>query len=498
MHASQWNNDNSHCTAYLLRHLRKILLLAGMTNNNREAIRSSIHLSSIPPAELTRSHSRSAPDANELRRQHNDEHGSVGLPVRLSLEDLDKLDFVLQPPKGGEMSAQSLKVGEFLWKCLYTDPPPPMASIALGDVEREIRQHLEMELLMNNLKEEENTGTGSKRSISEGSECKETSYTRLHGTTVMLKPNVLSPDETISVNSTEPPNYSSNGGRLPDLVVSDCSDAHFYLLRPYEFATIARCSNCTIVVGAVAGLIHIADCDKISISIAGRRVLISNSVDVIINMFSPSPPLLVGDNRTCQFAPYNTHYDGIREDLLATGLAAAVLSSEPAETPPNWPPLQCASNKWKQPVEVSKLEVPHGPNTGSPTAPPLSPGADDRAMGTSGSDSTLQAPILQPAAEYRVLFVPLDRPKEENMYCRLLGEVLQLSPFRMPVEYEKSALAKPDRMKYIQSTVQKKLNPDQQKRFEDQLNRGFRDWLVTSGNLRQVLDLVHLEEKTNE
>jgi hypothetical protein len=26
------------------------------------------------------------------------------------------------------------------------------------------------------------------------------------------------------------------------------------------------------------------------------------------------------------------------------------------------------------------------------------------------------------------------------------------------------------------------------------LNRGFRDWLVTSGNLRQVLDLVHLEQ----
>lgn len=213
--------------------------------------------------------------------------------------------------------------------------------------------------------------------------------------------------------------------------------------------------------------------------------------------FSPSPPLLVGGNRTCQFAPYNTHYDGIREDLLATGLAAAVISPEPAETPPNWPPLQCASNKWKQPVEVSKLEVPHGPNTGSPTAPPLSPGADDRAMGTSGSDSTLQAPILQPADEYRVLFVPLDRPKEENMYCRLLGEILQLSPFRMPAEYEKSSLAKADRMKHIQSTVQKKLNPDQQKRFEDQLNRGFRDWLVASGNLRQVLDLVHLEEKNN-
>lgn len=257
-----------------------------MTNNNVEAIRSSIHLSSIPPAELIPNHSRSTPDSNELRRQHNDEHGSVGLPVRLSLEDLDKLDLVLQPPKGGEMDAQPLKVGEFLWKCLYTEPPPPMASIALGDVEREIRQHLEMELLMNNLKEEENSG--SNRSVSDGTECKETSYTRLRGTTVMVKPNFLSPDEGMSVNSTDPPNYSSSGGRLPDLVVSDCSDAHFYLLRPYEYTTIARCSNCTIVVGAVAGLIHIADCEKLSVSVAGRRILVSNSCDVITNMVSGS------------------------------------------------------------------------------------------------------------------------------------------------------------------------------------------------------------------
>ena len=39
------------------------------------------------------------------------------------------------------------------------------------------------------------------------------------------------------------------------------------------------------------------------------------------------------------------------------------------------------------------------------------------------------------------------------------------------------------------------LTPEQQIRLEEELNSGFRDWLVTSGNLRQVLDLVHLERK---
>jgi TBCC domain-containing protein 1 len=50
-------------------------------------------------------------------------------------------------------------------------------------------------------------------------------------------------------------------------------------------------------------------------------------------------------------------------------------------------------------------------------------------------------------------------------------------------------------MRNIQQAAQKNLTEEQQLRFEEELNRGFRDWLVTSGNLRQVLDLVHLERR---
>jgi TBCC domain-containing protein 1 len=87
------------------------------------------------------------------------------------------------------------------------------------------------------------------------------------------------------------------------------------------------------------------------------------------------------------------------------------------------------------------------------------------------------------------------RNAPESQYCRILAEVLQLSPFRLPVEYERRALVKADRMRSIQQAVKKSLAEDQQMQFEEELNRGFREWLVTSGNLRQVLDLVHLERR---
>lgn len=107
------------------------------------------------------------------------------------------------------------------------------------------------------------------------------------------------------------------------------------------------------------------DCERTTITAAARRVVVSNSFDVTTYLFTPSPPLLVGDNKGCQFAPYNTYYEGLREDLLATGLAAALRSTISGDTPASptrggegggicptaaQPALQCASNKWKGPV----------------------------------------------------------------------------------------------------------------------------------------------------
>lgn len=544
-----------HCTAYMLRHLRKVLLLTAVSHNT-EAVRATMHLAAIPspapapPSDRFR-RSRVKFSADDLRRQHDEEHGNVGLSVHLTMEDLERLHLVLQPPSGGGIEDPPLKIGEYIFKSLYQTVPPPTATLPIGDVEREIRRHLELELLMSGLdhddKEDVSTDeeeaavsalaklriTDRKASSDEVGERakqpnnnqyqKELSYTHLRGTTIMLKPNPVESPSGASSASGEP-NFVGNmaAGRLHDLAISECSDAHFYLLQPFEHVTISACTGCTIVVGAVAGLMHVVDCEKTTITSAARRFLVSNSSDVQMCVFTPSPPLLVGDNRSCQFAPYNSYYEGLREDLVATGLAAAVLPEN--QTPylggrPDidaaWPPLQAASNKWKQPVELSKLEVPQVPNVGVPPAPPgspSSPGADDKAMGKGGgNDTTMLSPILLPASEFHILFVPLEtdaarqkrQEAEENedggpvesQYCTILADILQLSPFRLPAEYERRVLMKAERVRNIQHQVKKTLSEEQQRRFEEELNRGFRDWLVSSGNLRQVLDLVHLERR---
>jgi TBCC domain-containing protein 1 len=593
------------------------LLLAAVPHNP-DAVRACIHLAAIPSpapsfpatpaagasaAARGRSHSSARYSAEELRRQHDEEHGNVGLSVPLKMEDLERLHLVLQPPQGGGIDDPPLKIGEYIFQTLYRTVPPPTATLPIGDVEREIRRHLELELLMAGVDPDDkesddeehaanaaasalaklslgdhrhshphhlhraggatsgpsssshpSSTTGAPDADSDRAKLphlqyqKELSYTHLRAQTILLKPNppeaASSGASSASGGEPNPPGSAGGGGgapggRLHDLAISDCSDAHFYLLQPFEHATISACTGCTIVVGAVAGLLHVVDCEKTNITAAGRRILVSNSCDVQLFVFTPSPPLLVGDNRSCQFAPYNTYYDGLREDLLATGLAAAVLPESqspyhggrmmmmnPQESAFDaaWPPLQCASNKWKHPIELAKLEVPQVAAPGGSTSPPTTPGAPSGAAAVGAdeartSDATMMSPILMPASEFHILFVPVESDAArqrrleleesdegggggaggggsmESQYCVLLAEILQLSPFRLPVEFERRVLVKAERMRHIQQAVKKNLNEEQQQRFEEELNRGFREWLVQSGNLRQVLDLVHLERR---
>jgi TBCC domain-containing protein 1 len=95
----------------------------------------------------------------------------------------------------------------------------------------------------------------------------------------------------------------------------------------------------------------------------------------------------------CQFAPYNSYYEGLPGGLAGNWVGSRNLAQEAPEASggvTSWP-LQCASNKWKQPAELAKLELPH---------------VDEDSSKSSTDDAAMQTPILLPASEFQILFVP--------------------------------------------------------------------------------------------
>jgi len=687
LHAFGTHQNNANCASYLLRHLRKFILLCAVPRNimackalatlaARGGGSGSNNKNDVHRYSGTGS---STIDIAQIEQEHLKEHGNIGHNIELTVEELDRLHLVLQAPSGGLVDEPPIAIGEHIVKCLAMEEIEKASRegkqanaaptshcwnlmqnglITVADAERILRRYLEEELNMAKQEldgDENHDGTttsstaedvASKLSkMSLGSQplspprgsrgvsladnatdaehaaardcsyLKELSYQKLRSTTVLLEPgkdtscgsspttDTNNDGSSVSVASQDQHSQASNNpnnpshattpnnesGRLHDLHVADCSDTHFYLLQPFEHATIAACTDCTIVLGAVAGLLHVVDCERTTITSAARRVVVSNSFDVVHYLFTPSPPLLVGDNHGCQFAPYNTYYEGLREDLLATGLAAVLRSSGAnnsgngssggsvvgdattaspgrggagggCEVGSTLPILQCASNKWKAPVELCKLEVPQLPNVQTPGSPTvessgsLSPGADDHALGGS-VDVAMKTPVLLPSSEFDVLLVPVEseearvrrqllketqeaeaaavastnneeedaaggaeeagetttvysttstltkeergeqgpRPLESD-YCRTLTDLLTLSPFHMPHDYERRVISKAERVRTLQQAMQE-LNEEQRLSLEEELNRGFQDWLVTSGNLRQVLDLIHLEKR---
>ena len=115
-------------------------------------MRACMHLAAIPspaplPPEKIRRNAWFRYSADEIRREHDGEHGNVGLDVRLTMEDLERLNLWLQPPSGGGIDDPPLKIGDYLWSSLYSSNAPPTATIPVEDVEQEVRRHLELELL---------------------------------------------------------------------------------------------------------------------------------------------------------------------------------------------------------------------------------------------------------------------------------------------------------------------------------------------------------------
>ncbi|CAN0186645.1 unnamed protein product, partial [Discosporangium mesarthrocarpum] len=142
---------------------------------------------------------------------------------------------------------------------------------------------------------------------------------------------------------------------MRDLHVNHCHESYIYLLVAARFVTVLGCKDCTVVVGAAAGMVRVVECERMQLVTCCQRLSVTNSLDCMFPVFTATPPVLSGDNRTCQFAPYNSCYPRLRDHLEQTGL----LSSS-GITPPNF---------WCNPVEVSSLGMPSMSPGGASSSP---------------------------------------------------------------------------------------------------------------------------------
>ena len=117
------------------------------------------------------------------------------------------------------------------------------------------------------------------------------------------------------------------GTALPTLQISNCSGATIYLLSPYRSALITHCTSCLIVIGAVAGPVHIASCDKCRITVMCKKCIVFNSLDCEINLATMLVSVTSGDSRGLVFGPLNVAYRSLHTHACLAGLQSLVPKS---------------------------------------------------------------------------------------------------------------------------------------------------------------------------
>lgn len=272
--------------------------------------------------------------------------------------------------------------------------------------------------------------------------------------------------------------------------ILDCHDATIYALAPLQCVSVSCCSDCTVVVGAVGKLLRVERCMRVQLIAATRRIYVNASHDCIFYLGVNEQPVLLGDNRFVQFAPYNTHYE-----RLAAHMEAAGCSPSPS--------------LWDQPlVLVPDHHATHAELLKSPDGKsPLARGKGGPAFSILPPEKLM--PFVVPFRGGPGKLCGGPPASEVLMRSDSIGASVRKGPgtggaggvFPLPPEYEAAVSKKIESVSRLRAAVKSANLPEERKKeVQAVIQSFFREWLSSSGRLRAVFDLARMEkdaEKSN-
>jgi hypothetical protein len=233
---------------------------------------------------------------------------------------------------------------------------------------------------------------------------------------------------------------------------------------------IVGCSRSVIVLAPCSGLVTVEQCHKVTVVGVAAQLAVHNSYDLELHVHAAlAPPVLSGDCRNIVFGPFHTHYPRLLVHLAAARLQPPDLALQQDDDMQQ----QQLQPLWARPINLTGKAAP-------------------------------QVWSLLPAEDLGLFVTPFAEPPPPGALA------CAENPFRLPPAY---AAALGARVRLVEGLVRRvataspppraeskaadehehKDQPDQRKLAIERIIEGaFRDWLITSGNHRQVLDLVKL------
>ncbi|KAL4163766.1 hypothetical protein KRP22_005193 [Phytophthora ramorum] len=236
---------------------------------------------------------------------------------------------------------------------------------------------------------------------------------------------------------------STDSGQLPDLIIFSCQDSYVYILGPVRNVTISACKNCRIVTAPNTGILSMERCENVQLTSLSGLVRVSNCLDTRLNVYTLSPVIVSGENVGVILGPYNTKYSGLKQQLSTVPFLFN------AESQGSWN-LYLDLDSEKDITDTDK--------------PPVS---------------------IQVPETFRDVCVPVKPAAGSGPAER---------PFPIPPEYVAAVRKQYETVESLRQLVTSdEFDLTKKRTMEVVIQLKFKEWLSSTSNVRQILDLVHLD-----
>ncbi|GLE01642.1 hypothetical protein PINS_up010476 [Pythium insidiosum] len=258
---------------------------------------------------------------------------------------------------------------------------------------------------------------------------------------VMQRPTVLSNLYKTTVVKRAEDFVDKHGNS--DLIIFSCHDAYIYVLGPVRHVMIMACNNCKIVTAPNSGIFCVDRCENVQVTAISGLIRVSNCLDSIINSYTLLPLVMTGENVGVRLGPYNSRYPG-----LAQQMATAQLSYR-----------NDSVGAWDTFLNLES--------------------------GNELADSEKESIALQSPATFRETCVPV----------KIKGLGAAERPFPLPAPYADALRQQQDVVESLRRLVcSDEFDLSTKRSMETVIQMRFKEWLNTTGNVRQILDLVQIEK----
>ncbi|KAK1936695.1 TBCC domain-containing protein 1 [Phytophthora citrophthora] len=236
----------------------------------------------------------------------------------------------------------------------------------------------------------------------------------------------------------------SDNGQRPDVIIFSCQDSYIYLLGPVRYPFNSLMWNCRIILAPNTGILLMERCENVQLTAISGLVRVSNCLDTRLNVYTLSPIVVSGENVGVILGPYNTKYSGLKQQLSTV-------------------PFLCNSESqgcWNKFLDVD---------------------TDKDSM----ADTDKPPVSLQVPETFRDVCIPV-KPAA--------GTGPSERPFPIPPEYVAAVRKQYETVEALRQLVTSdEFDLTKKRTMEVVIQLKFKEWLSSTSNVRQILDLVHLD-----